>query len=449
MYPTLRKVLWGFSLFIAGACLLLSFLALGKSILPSFLITPLTWFCCSESSKDLNTALANIARILGTGAALTLLATAADRDIGKVTARDALRAQYPWLKMSYAAFFIMVFLASFAGDCNLTDVAVFSTIGAAILSVWFFWLSLILLLDTKGQLNMAFSYYQDTVAKHETHADKHVFYLLEAVRLTRRAPLSWPDLLRVFRAAIALVSDEDESSKSAAATDRWEESNTLKGIEMTAAAWSELWRDDSAGHGFSALQADMICRNILTDYSLRQAAGIRAILLAGLVSFWFPWKGKRTYVGALSDLKRFCNALRAENKGDDWAEQIISELVCAFGMAMAVTGVSWDKLPWVDTNDLDTAWRQLADEFSPAVFFAIDNSDKDHQDAISNLLECMEWLSRKRLDISWSEYGTDRQAFLLGGKPCSDAMAAEILTNTKLLDTITSKYIKRPGGRHT
>lgn len=446
-YPTLRKTLWRLSQFFAVACLFLPpFMAFGSLIFPACICNPYTVFICSDKGKALNMALANVARILGTGAALTLLATAADREIGKITARDVLREQYPGLMASYGSFFILVFFASFTGDCNQSIVAAFSTVGATVLSIWFFGLSLILLLDTRGQRNMAFSYYVDTIAKPKTAQNERVFLLKETVNLTKDAPLCWDSLCRIFQVVISLFSDGDEASKISAMYDRWAEVKVLTGVKMIEAAWSTLWQTSDPKDGFSRLQADMICRNILIDPSWKKTPSGRAILLIGLASFWLPWEKGCTYVDAYAELKNFCEAQRAENKGDPWSEQIISELVCVFGMAMAVSLVNQDKPSWVDEKDLDAAWKQFAGLYQSSVFSAIDNSDKDYQVELANLLECVEWLSRKRLGISWAEYRSDRRNLVAGKNPGAGAVAAVKLTNIRLLDILISKYIRRYTG---
>ena len=92
-FSRLRKLAWSCSLITATFCpAVLVLLALDDSCLPS----PLQFLYFKLKALDgsidagLCAALANLARILGTGAALTLLASAADRRIGSVNARDVL-----------------------------------------------------------------------------------------------------------------------------------------------------------------------------------------------------------------------------------------------------------------------------------------------------------------------------------------------------------------------
>lgn len=440
----LRKALWRLSQLFAGGCLFLPpLLALASLIFPTYVCNPYTAVNCWKIGTEMNTALANTARILGTGAALTLLATAADREIEKVTARDVLKEQYRGLLISYGVFFALVFFASFFGDCNCSIVAVLSTVGALILSIWFFGLSLILLLDTERQRNMVFGYYLDGVVDPSTSQNKRVFLLQKSVALTASAPFCWDQLRCVFQAAIRLFSTGDESSKKAAMDDRWAEVNMLEGVEMMNVAWSALWQAGNSKDGFSKLQMDIVCRNILTTRSWMKESSDRAILLSGLVSFWLPWEKGRTYTEAYANLESFCAAQRAENKGDPWSEQIISELACAFGVGMAISLANQDKPSWVDKKDLETAWKRFASEFQSSVFSAIDNPAENKQAELENLLEYVEWISRKWLRISWAQYQSDRKDLITSGDPNAAAAITRKITNTFLLGFTTSKYINR------
>lgn len=447
-HPSVRRRLWNFSKLFAALCLLgPPLLALVNLIFPARIRNPYTAVNCWGIDEDMNTALANMASILGTGAALTLLATAADRKIGEVTARDILKKEYPGLLYSYGAFFVLVFFASFAGDCCLSAVAILSTLGATVLSIWFFTLSLILLLDTEKQQNMVFSYYEGAMADPKITENQCMYFLRESVVSAKAAPLCWDGLNRVFQAAISLFSTGDETSKSAAACDQWSEVQMLTGVEMMEAAWSTLWQAGASKDGFSRLQADMICRNILTASSWRKANFDRAILLAGLASAWLPWEEGRTYTDACAELDSFCAVQRAENKGDSWSEQVISELACAFGMGMAISLANQDKPAWVNEEDLETAWERFADVFRSAVFSVIDNSDRSSRAELEILLEYVEWISRKRLGISWTQYRSDRRNLITGKDLSAGVAAAKKLTNICLLDTLTSKYIRgRTGG---
>lgn len=441
-HPTLRKWLWWLSRFFAAFCLLAPpLMACGHLLFPAYI--PPNPYTVSAPPPVVSTALANVARILGTGAALTLLATAADREIEKVTARDVLRKLYPGLISSYGAFFVLVFFASITGDCGQMITAAFSTAGAVVLAVWFFKLSLILLLDTKGQCDMAFGYYMEGIVDPKTTQDERMVFLQEAVCLIKAAPLCWDSLCCVFYGVLHQFSGRDEASKGYAIYDMWAEVNILTGVEMMEAAWATLWQANDPRDRSFRFQADMICQNILTDASWEKTTSERAILLAGLASFWLPWEKDCTYTEACVGLKGFCNAQRARNKGSAWSEQIISELACAFGMVMAVSLTNRSRPSWVDEEDLITAWRLFASTFQSSVFAAVDDHRVERQAELTDLLYYMEWVSRKRLRISWVEYKSDCRDLIIGEDPRAKAVAAEKLTNIRLLEILTSKYIRR------
>lgn len=444
-FPGLRKLIWFCSLGTAILCLATpALLALDCSGLPWFLqdlciqLEALDRIFCEKECA----ALANLARILGTGAALTLLASAADRRIGSANARDVLKAHYPALRFSYMLFFVLVFSASFTGDCSMGAAALLTTLGAVLLSIWFFRISLILFLDSERQMDMIFRYYETRICRPGISKSEQMLLLLDAVSLTRWRPTCFKKLDGVLRAIISAYSVQDEEARQAAEKDEWAGVPLLSGLEFLKAAWSGLQKGEGPNAGIYELQADIIRRDMLTDISWKKQRASHLVLLAAAVYSTLPWKKGSAYVEACAKLEELCDALRAgEHKGDDWVEQVISELACAFGMVMAICSVNQAKPAWVDGEDLERAWRQYADAFSPSVFAALDDGREDNVSDLDTLLRHMEWIARKDFGISWSEYSGDRVQAFSYGDPSIAVEVSVCMSNRYLLDRLISQYM--------
>lgn len=436
-FPGLRMLIWICSLGAALLCLAAPvLLALDCSSLPRFLqelyvkLETLGGMVCEKEC----TALANLARILGTGAVLTLLASAADRRIGSANVRDVLKAHYPALRFSYMLFFVLVFAASYTGDCSMGAAALFTTLGAVLLSIWFFRISLILFLDSERQTDMIFRYYAARICRPGISKSDQMILLLDAVSLTRRRPTCFKKLDSVLRAVISAFSVQDEEAQQAAEKDEWTEVPLLSGLEFLKAAWSGLQKGKGPDAEIYELQADIIRRDMLTDISWKKQRASHLMLLAGAVYSLLPWKRGNTYAEACAKLEELCDALRAgEHKGDDWVEQVIGELACAFGMVMAICFVNQAKPAWVDKEDLDSAWRRYASVFGPSVFAALEDSRKDNGSDLDTLLRHMEWITRKDFNIFWSEYNSDRVQALSHGDPSTAVQVSMSMSNRYLL----------------
>lgn len=445
-FSRLRKLAWSCSLIAAAFCLSAPvLLALDGSALPTLLQPLYLTLSALDASicKELCEALANLARILGTGAALTLLASAADRRIGSVNARDVLKTHYPALRFSYMLFFVLVFAASFTGDCSMGAAALLTTVGAVLLSVWFFRLSLILFLDSERQSDMIFGYYETHICRPGVSKSEQMLLLLDAVSLTRHMPTCFKKLDRVLRAVISAFAVQDEDAKKAAEKDDWTEVPLLSGLEYLKIAWSGLQKNEGADAGTYGLQADIIRRDMLTDTSWKKQRASHLMLLAGAVYSLLPWKTGSTYVEACAKLEDLCGALRAdENRGDSWTEQIISELACAFGMVMAVSLVNQSKPSWVHQEDLEEAWTRYASSFRSSLFAAMEEDREDRRSDLDTLLEHMEWIARKDFDISWSEYSSDCVKALADGDAGTAEQVAKLMSNRYLLDRLISRYTR-------
>lgn len=445
-FPGLRKLIWFCSLGAAILCLAVpALLAFDCSGLPRFLqdlfikLETLDSMVCEKAC----TALANLARILGTGAALTLLASAADRRIGSANARDVLKAQYPALRLSYMLFFVLVFAASFTGDCSMGAAALLTTLGAVLLSIWFFRISLILFLDSERQMVMIFRYYEDRICSPGISKSEQMLLLLDAVSLTKRRPTCFKKLDSVLRAVISAFSVQDEEVQQAAEKDEWEEVPLLSGLEFLKAAWSGLQKGKGPDAGIYELQADIIRRDMLTDISWKKQRASHLMFLAGAIYSLLPWKKGSTYVEACAKLEDLCDALRVgERKGDDWVEQVIGELACAFGMVMAVCFVNQAKPAWVDKEDLERAWRRYAGTFHPSLFAALDDSHEDNRADLDTLLRHMEWVARKDFGISWSEYSSDCIHAFSHGDQSTAVQVSKLMSNRYLLDRLISRYTR-------
>ncbi len=445
-FSRLRKLAWSCSLITATFCpAVLVLLALDDSCLPS----PLQFLYFKLKALDgsidagLCAALANLARILGTGAALTLLASAADRRIGSVNARDVLKTHYPALRFSYMLFFALVFAASFTGDCGMGAAALLTTVGAVLLSVWFFGLSLILFLDSERQSDMIFGYYETHICRPGISKSEQMLLLLDAVSLTRHMPTCFKGLDRVLRAVISVFSVQDEEAKKAAEKGDWAEVPLLSGLEYLKIAWAGLQKSEGPDAGTYGLQADIIHRDMLTDTSWKKQRASHLMLLAGAVYSLLPWKAGSSYVEACAKLENLCEALRAdENRGDSWAEQIISELACAFGMVMAISLVNQSKPSWVNQDDLEKAWTQYVGIFNSSLADALDNECEDRRSDLDTLLEHMEWIARKDFGISWYQYSGDRIKFLLKRSTGTRREIAESLSNRYLLEWTIGWYTR-------
>lgn len=438
---TPKKWIWIISLVGAYALLFLSLL------LP-ILLAVLKPSCCpiirdfyndwnNKITGELNTALANAARILGTGAALTLLATAADRDIQDITASDILREQYPFLISSYCVFFILVFTSSIAGDCNQGAIALFSCIGACLLVVWFFWLALILLLDSNRQRNMLFGYYSQGVSNDQLSLNERMSFLQKAVRLARSNLACSKELSDVIRTAVCPYAQLDEESELAVYNDQWEQVRILEGAEIAEAAWTQLQSPNDEKNSLSPLQINTLCADVLITDSRKGPETIQSILLISFVDALLPKGQGDSYTAACQKLTTFCRTLRAKHQGAMRSEQLIGYLACAFGMALTIASVNRAAPDWVHPTDLASAWRLFSNNFHSAVFFCIDQSDNQMKTELEQILQYMEWSTRKKLDYSWTAYDHDRLYIVdADARSCLE----QAMTNLYLLDYMFSQY---------
>lgn len=441
-WSTLRKWLWGISLGSTYFLLILSLIlpvalaVLDGSCCPN--IRELYHYFNARIDERLNAAIANAARILGTGAALTLLATAADRNVlGAVDARDILRKQYPHLIGSYLVFFVLVFTSSIAGDCNQGAIALFSLTGAILLSIWFFCLSLILLLDSDHQRNMLYTYYSKNVRNERLPLTERMSDLQNAVQLTRSILVCGERLGDVICSALLPYSTPDEESEVAACRDQWEQVKLLEGVDIAAVVWTQLRLPNHGTLPLSPLQFNTICEDVLMTGIWKKSEVSRAILLVGFVDSLLPKDSNGSYIGACQQLTVFCRTLRAKHQGDAWAEHLIGCLACAFGMAMAIAFVDRAAPDWVDAADLDSAWRLFSNNFHSNVFSCVDQPDGREKAELERTLQYIEWSTRRRLGLSWAAYGSDS---LYDPDVDIRSQLAQNMTNLYLLERITSQY---------
>lgn len=442
-WSTLRKWLWGISLGGAYLLLILSLLLPAALFVLDFSCFPtireLYCHLNTQIDKDLNTAMANAARILGTGAALTLLATAADRNVlGVVEARDILRKQYPHLIGSYLAFFVLVFTSSIAGDCCQGAIALFSLTGACLLAIWFFCLSLILLLDSDRQRNMLYAYYSESVRNDRLPSTERISALQKAVWLTRSVPVCDEKLSDVICSALLSYSTPDEESEMAACNDQWEQVKLLEGVDIAAVAWTQLRLSDNGTTSLSPLQVNIICADVFMAGVWKKSEVSRSILLVGFIDSLLPKDSDGSYIGACQKLTVFCRTLRAKHQGDAWAEQLIGYLACTFGMAMAIALVDRAAPDWVESTDLDSAWRLFINNFHSTVFSYVDQPDGREKVELERILRYIEWSTRRKLGLSWTAYNSD--SLLYNTDVDVRSQLALDMTNLYLLDQITSQY---------
>lgn len=410
-------------------------------------------FLSTSVSEALNTAIANSVRVVGTGAVLTLLVMAADHTIGTATVRDILVQQYLGLRFAYCFFFILILVGSFAGDCCCSAAAVISGIGVGVLSVWFYVLPVKFLLDTKGQIKMAFDYFANDAYHSKCGSFQQGSILQNAVKLAKSEPKYCVELSRVFRAAIKSFKeaesgsetldpdddefDLDEDSKRAAYSDQWDKVCVINAIETLEMPWRTL---RNAGQGLSVDQLDAMCGEILMDLCSKRQKVNHVISEVSFIHALLPWDKDGSYLTAHQNLETFCRSFRTTYRGDERAEKVISNLACIFGLTLSIALVNRNPPSWVDQEDLAQAWKQFAAAFCTEVFSSIDNAEKEE---LHQLLQYAEWSVRKKLHLSWVNYDDDRLNFVAKGR--TRAELDKEMSNSYLLDFLTNSYISTGG----
>lgn len=391
---SLRQVIWYVILLLSAVCLLTSIVcAVWDYALPKadWLLTVNQWLI-KVCPVGIHTALGNTARILGTGAAFTLLAAAANQEIEGLRARDILASQYRGLFQSYLwCFFPMVFLGSYLGDCENTLGVCVSVIGAVVMAGWFLALS-VSMLGPKGRQRLIFDYYLAVVQEKndECGLSRRIRTLEEATKFLQRNPSYHKKMQQILYRAVEPFAAINNLQTKAAYLDRWDKVDFIKGAELAERAWLSL----CAPVDPSQEELCAVCRDVLLDIAWGDCGEEeRAALLAGFLLAWLPrsWDCEN----AVQNLWLLCEDIWILNLGDDKAKRLINDLLYGFGMAFTVVYVSIPSGP--EREEVETVWRRLL-YCHPAP-----NIGEDIE-LLNTFLVKVEFSFRKRFSVSWASY---------------------------------------------